>query len=468
MCDKFPMKHAVITQNFPLLSRLQKQQWYFYLVLGIFLNAAVWGLVLIYLKVLPQTFTSYWAISVMGNEPGFDVTLPDSGKATPYNTYGQGALQDPRKDYLYLANSPTTLEDAAAKVGLSAKKFGKPKIVVDEGSRIIAFEMKGPSPTEAQQKSIAFYQTINQKIEQLRSAELERRNKNVQATLQAARRKVNEYKNNLSRYQALSNFSSSNQISELAKSIEQLRQRQAELLAQKRGLVSRIKELSNDLNLSPPELADAYKLQADEVFKQQLEKYAQASTALVNLSSRFKPRSPQLIHIRAELEAAAAALQKRGSSILGRPISQETLMHVTPITLDPKVTVVREELYRNLLNTRTDQQGVTAQNEELQRQLDHLERRLRNLTQDQFTVDTLKRDLQIAETIFANNTVKLELGKESIYSDYPSVQLVVKPSLPNPDEPTAPNTLSGLLGGLAGSLILTTGLILLWNDKRES
>ena len=87
------------------------------------------------------------------------------------------------------------------------------------------------------------------------------------------------------------------------------------------------------------------------------------------------------------------------------------------------------------------------------------------MSQEQFEVDSLKRDLQVAETVFAATLAKLDLGRENIYSIYPPLQLITQPNLPK--KPSNPKPSSIFMAGLAGSFLVTTGLGLVWFDRQK-
>ena len=126
----------------------------------------------------------------------------------------------------------------------------------------------------------------------------------------------------------------------------------------------------------------------------------------------------------------------------------------------------RAALQQDLINNRAEWQGLKAQNQELSAQIDILEARLRNMSQGQLEIDSLKRDLQVAETVFTATLAKLDLGRENIYSIYPLLQLVTQPNLP--EQPSNPNPYFIHLVGLGGSFLVTTGLVLLWFEQKKS
>ena len=120
------------------------------------------------------------------------------------------------------------------------------------------------------------------------------------------------------------------------------------------------------------------------------------------------------------------------------------------------------------VNSRANQSGLQSQTQELSNQIGGLEGRLRQLTQEQFTVDRLERNLQVAEAIFAAAVAKLNLSDADIYSVYPPTQLAAEPTLPDEDKYISPSPVVAIGGALAGSFLATTGLLLLWANRRNS
>jgi uncharacterized protein involved in exopolysaccharide biosynthesis len=123
----------------------------------------------------------------------------------------------------------------------------------------------------------------------------------------------------------------------------------------------------------------------------------------------------------------------------------------------------RENLFRDLIAFQVDQQGAIAQNEALQYQILQLENRLQSLVQKQVGLDNLQREVQIAEAIFASTLAKMNLAKSDIFTAYPLVQVLSKPSLP--DKKSSPQPTVVFLGTTVGSILITTGLVMLWWRK---
>ena len=438
-----------------------------YLGWGILLNAFVWILALAYLKLTPPSYTSKWGVKALETSSGVEVVLPDGGRATSTSQgWTPASEQDPRNDYLYIAGSSDLLDKAADLVDMDPGDYEEPSITVDEENGIIAFEIDGDTPEEARQKALAFHQTMTREIRELRESELARQSGETQTTLEAAREKLILAQERLSEYRAASGISTDEQVQNLTSNIEDLRRQKAEITAQQKGFASRFAQLGADVQqLSSSQAPDAYKLEADGVYKQYLAQYAQTKGALTNLRDRFTPEHPVVKEMESQLESNEVELQRQASSILGRRVTIGELMRISPLAIDPQVQLAREGLQQDLVTNRAEWQNLTAQSQELDRQIGQLESRLRNMSKDQFKIDSLKRDLQVAEAIFASTLAKLDLGQDNIYSIYPPLQLVTKPNLP--EKPSNPSPQSALMGGLAGSFLVTTGLALLWFDKKK-
>jgi DNA-binding NarL/FixJ family response regulator len=451
------------TISFPQQSRTKNNGRY--LLLGLLLNVAVWALVLAYLKFFPQTYTSKWGIKILETNPGVEVVLSDETIALSDSGYRKPLRdRDPRTDYVYLAKNRTLLDKAAKKFDMPVKEFGEPKIKIDEASGLIAFEIKGKSPAEAQHKAWIMQELIVLEIDRLRRVELKRQEKETQVSLESARRKLNAAQEQLSKYKTSSDFGSQEQIEKLSATIEELRRQRVDVVAQEQGLKNRFSQLSGDLKLSSKEAADAYKLQADNVYKQYLEEYSQNRRELAKLTSQFTSRHPAYKAKQAQVNESASALQKQANFVLGRTVSLDKLNNLALST----TTSTRDDMFKDLVTNRADRQKLVGQDKQLEAQIATLETRLHNLSKQKIQVDRLKRDLQVAEAVFAATLAKLELSKQNIYSNYPPAQLVIEPSLPETKEATTPSTSSALLGGLAGSFLLTTGIFLLHSDKSKS
>ncbi|MEL6928589.1 MAG: response regulator [Cyanobacteria bacterium J06600_6] len=438
-----------------------------FLAWGCLLNGLVWLFAGSYLRLTPPTYTSQWGVKILEIDSGVEVVLPDGGKASPTaGGWTPPTDQDPRNDYVYVATSPELLAEVANSANQTVDEYQPPQIDVDEANGIIAFEIEGSTPEEARAKAREFHRTMTQHIEQLRQTELGRQEQETQVTLGEAKAKLLAAQEKLSQYRAKSGISTDEQITNLTDNLENLRRQKAESTAQQSGLAKRYSQLSRDVrSLGAANTGDAYKLAGDSVYQEYRTNYAQAQSALTDLSDRFTSSHPIIRNKKSELNSIGKAMSQRASFVLGRSVSLATLTQIDSLTLDPQNVLAREGLQQDLLSNRAEWQRLKAQNEELSLQIDTLETRLRKMSQEQFQVDSLKRDLQVAETVFASSLAKLDFGRENISAIYPPLQLITQPNLP--EKPSNPSPSSVFMAGLAGSFLVTTGLGLLWFDRQK-
>ncbi len=448
----------------PVASKPRFWRYARYFALGLAANAALWGLTLTYLKLAKPVYTSDWAIILPGAGAGVSVNLPEIGQASSSTSSPFGsASMDPRANYQFLVTNEAVLADAAASLNIPLKQLGKPKIKLVDNTSIMEFEVTGPTAKDAQMRSRAIYDALQNKLDRLRLEEVSKRERGIQGTLISAQEKLKLAQKKLSEYKAFSGLSSSDQVRELSSNIEQLRKQKAESYAQVRQTTNRLAQLSSDLGLTVSEAANAFLLQADQLFQQNLKDYSESSAALVVLKAKWGENHPLVVKESARQEAARSALLDRASALLGHKVSQSILQRLSVKT---ETGSSRESLFRDLVAVQSEQKGASAQNEALGDQITELEARLKMLVQKQTKLDNLQRDVQIAEAVFASTLAKLDLGKSDIFISYPVTQLIAEPTLP--DEKTSPKPSIVFVGAGVASLFITTGLVMLWWRKETA
>ncbi|MBE9014717.1 hypothetical protein C7Y66_13175 [Chroococcidiopsis sp. CCALA 051] len=443
----------------PHKSLTNRGRWQFYLTLGLITNATIWISALLYLKFVPPTYTSHSAIAVPGEGSSVNVNLPNIGEASYQNStpYSGGSTQDPRENYKFIAESLPILKEAAQHLSMSSKQFGKPQIKLVVNSAIMEVNFKGASPQEARNKSLAFYQVFETKLDRIRSQGVTRRNVAFQIALDTSKKKLEIAQKRLSNYKIHSGLNSSERLRELLGTIEQLRRQKAEVLAQQQQANDRLKQISADLNSSAQLVADALTLKTDRVFQQNLKDYSETKAALDVLSSKFLPNAPIVVEQEAKREAAEKALLNQSQFLLGRQISLASLRQ---LDLSSNSDSAREQLFQQLMIVRADRTGLQGQAQRLDKQIIQFEDRLKKLTEQENTLDALKRDVEVAKAVFSSNLAKLDLGKSNIFGSYPLMEIVTEPTLA--DTPSWPRQEFVLVGTILCSLFVSTGLGLHW------
>ncbi len=443
-------------------SLLRQQSWLRilkYVVIGTICNGAIWGLSIFYLKTTPSSYTSKIILNVGGTGPGVNLNLPNIGQAITSSKSAFSSSSDPRENYKLIATSPAVLKVAAKLLNMSEQEFSEPRIKIINNTTMLMVEMNSTSPAQAQVKVQALYQALYERLNHLREAELAQRDKAIQKALEDAQVKLTEAQKKLSLYKSNSGLNSSNQVKNLISNIESLRKQRAEVIAQQQQTSDRLRQLSAHLQLSPQEAADALLLQTDRQFQQYLGEYADATTTLKILQKNRGPNYPDVMAARQKKEAALAALLERGQTLLDRPVEQLTLER---LNLDNSngSGVKRGELFHELVTLNSQAQGLAGQIKMLMQQIAHLEARLTSLTAKESILESLQRDLQIAEAVFASTLAKIDLGKGDPFGSFPLLQMIEEPSLPK--EPTSPKPKLVLAGSFLGSILVSTGLTLIW------
>lgn len=434
-------------------------RWSKYLVLGVIGNGAVWGLALFYLKHTPTTYTSQLVIHVAGSDPAVSVNLPNIGQANTSSSTSFGAHSDARENYKLIANSNTVLTATAKAMEITELELGEPNIEIINNTTLLSLEIDAKSPTLAQAKAKALYQALSERLNFLRTEEQQARNQTILKAVADTQDKLLAAQSRLSEYKAQSGFSSPDQIKALIGNIENLRQQRSTAVAQLQNISDRLQQLALNLKLSPQEAADALVLQTDKEFQQSLTEYNDAKATLTTLLPNRGHNYPDVVAARQKQQAFVAVMLKRGEILLGKPLKQ---INLERLNLDNSngSGVQRSGLFKQLVTLQAEQKGLIGQVQGLTEQLAKLETKLTTLTKKESAYDNLLRDLQIAEAVFASTVTKLDLIKGDPFASYPLTQVIEGPSLP--DEPSAPKPKLVLAGSLMGSILVTTGLTLIW------
>jgi len=441
------------------LSRTDKLRWSRYLFVSTCTNTLIWGSSILYLVLTKPVYTSTWALILPGSANAVNVSLPGIGQATASNESLGLATFDPRANYEYIFVSEQVLAHAAKIAKIPKEKFAEPRIKNIDNTTLMQIDVTGPSPEDARRRAHALYDAMVERLNELRVSEIDQRQGPAQKILLETQKKLEDAQRKVSAYKQKSGLTSIEQVESLSANIEQLRKQRAELAAQQAQAESRLQKLSRSLGLSPSEAADAFKLQVDQIFQQTLKDYSEASAILKVQLSKFGRNNPRILKEIKRQDAAKQAMNQRAIDLLGRPASARTLIRLA-LTGNSSG---RDSLFQTLVNYQSEASGAASQVSKLDEQISSLEGRLKWMSQRQSTLENLKRNEQIAETVFASTLAKLDLGQSNIFAAFPLIQIAVEPSLP--DKATSPKRTLVLAGSAFGSILTTTGLWILWIRK---
>lgn len=448
----------------------RKRRWPIYLCLGITSNLLVWGLAIAYITLKAPSYTTKWSVTLPGTGSTSRVDLPGIGGASSQtdSPYRYDSHHDPRENYKYIAASDEVRARAAQLLNLELKAFNKPQIEIIGNSTLMEFEIVGDTPQLAQQKASALHQAFLLQLEELRQEEITDQDRNLQLLLNQSQQNLQKAQARLSEYQVTSSIMSSEQLVDLSKTIEALRQQKAEVDALNRQSNARMVQIAQNLDLTPAQANEAFALQSDALFQDSLLKYQTARGELTTLTSVYTPRHPVVLAKQQEIDEAREQLTQRSQQIVGRPFDPE-IWEQTNLG-NGEDTSSREVLFQELITFQTENVGLEAQSQELGQQIERLENRLKTLSVEGSELENLRRDVQIAEAVFSSTLTQLDMSKSNIFASYPRIQMLTPPALP--EEPSSPKTLLALLGAGMSSVFFTAGFLLLWirdvkNQRRK-
>lgn len=430
-----------------------------YLGVAALANGMVWGLSMSYLKNAEFSYTSELILNVAGSGQGVNVNLPDIGQAVTSTSSPFGSSSDPRENYKLIASNTTVLQKAAESLKLPPEDFGSPQIKIINNTTTFKIEITGNTPEKAQQKAKALYEALASRLDFLRTTEQNSRNEAIQSAVNEAQSKLTNAQSRLSDYKMQSGLSSSDQVGYLINTIEQLRKQRAELITQTRQSEATLKQLSETLQTSSPEASDSLTLQSDQEFQNSLKEYTQITLELDALKESRGENYPDVLELKDKQQTALNIFLKRGESLLGKSLDQETLQNLN-LDNTSGLGIKRGELYQKIVTLESEHKGFVGQLESLNQQIKELEARLTVLVDKARTLDSLLKEVQIAEAIFTSTLAKVDLGKSDPFGSFPLLQLIEEPTLP--EEPTSPKTKLVIIGSGLGSILVTFGLTILW------
>ena len=443
------------------LNRRDKLRWSRYIVVSGIANSFIWGSSLLILLTARPVYTSTFAVVLPGNINQVNVNLPGIGQTTASTGSAGMATStfDPRANYEYIFSSERVLTRAATNAGLAVDSFGEPRIRSIDNTTLMEIDVTGPSPEVARKKAFALHGAIEERLNELRVSEMRQREGPTQMILLQARSTLEDAQKDLSAYKLSSGLNSAEQVETISTNIEQLRRQRAELAAQQALAEESLAMLRGQLGLSSAEAADAFKLQADQIFQQNLKDFSEASSILQVQTAKFGPNHPRIVKEVKRQKAAEQAMNGRASTVLGRIPSGRTLTQLALASTGSG----RDALFQKLVSSQSEASGAAAQVTKLDQQIGVLEERLQKLSQRQPTLESLRRNEQIAEAVFASTLAKLDLGQADVFAAFPLIEMVVDPTLPT--KPTTPKRGLLLAGALAGSVFTSVGLWVLWIRK---
>ncbi len=462
MSEQGETQHGFITQtminmmvNGSAMSPSKRRLIYLLVILSLLL--VLWLPAIAIISLSKPTYTSKWTLILPGTGAGHAVSLDSIGQATatvssPY----AGTSLDPKVNYKAIAESEPVLLNAAEKLNLSIKEFGKPRIKLKDQSTLMYFQIKSDSPQCARDKAFALYEALQEQLEWLRDDEAQSREFAIRQMLSGFSDKLTEAQKNILDYQTQSSIVSIEQFNELALTIERMRSDKARLNAELSGLQMQLSSMSETLDIDPTLAVDALALHQDQVFQHHLKLYADSSSSLNEYHAKLGHKHPKLINLERQKKKAHRDLILRSQKLLRKNLPVDQLL-----TLG--INDNRSGLYKDLVTLHAKVTGMQSQNEMMDVEMLAIQQRLDDNTDDAASLEDLKRKQQVATAVFTTALAKLDIGKSDAFSSYPLLQMLATPTLP--EKPDVLRKILAIGGAAAGSLFILTAFGLLWIRK---
>ena len=443
----------------PTSQELLWLRWIKYILLAVLCNGALVALSVAYLKKTPPTYTSEALIHVASGGSGVSVNLPSIGQATTSSGTSFGSHSDPKENFKLMATSPTILQTAANDLEVTKSEFGKPMIELINNTTLMEFSAKANTPKEAQKKVWAVYNALYNRLSKLREEELAQKNQYVEDTLREYQITLTKAQKKLSDYKASSGFTSGDQVKKLIENLAKIQIDYVETSVLNRQVSDRRQQLSENLNLSPEEAANALVLGTDQEFQKILDQFTAANSALINVRAIRGVNYPDVVKARKEREENLKALLTRGGLLLKKPTDKLALDFLILDNSNGSGDK-RANLFSQLIDLHSEQVGIAGKLNQLRKEILGLNNQLSVLTQKEAIFETLDRDLQIAQAVFASTLTKLDLSQSDIFASFPMIQMIEEPGLAK--TPATPKPGLVMAGTAVGCIFISIGLTILW------
>ncbi len=415
----------------------------------------IWTPVIMYTLTAPAVYTSGFTLILPGAGVGSSINLNDLGQATTATAspYSSSTLS-PTQKYKRLLVAERTLEIAAKSLDMDAKDFPAPRIKLIDQTELIIVILDGPSVEAAFQRADALHKAFDRELVRLRRNETQEREKAQKTIIEDLQGKVVSARADLLQAQTESGLQSGKQFEDKIQSLDTMKNDHLALQANHSKLVGEIDNLSKALEIDVPQATRAFILKSDTLFQDLLKRLSVNSSKVEEMTVRFGKRHPKLVTARSDYKGIRLAVERRGEQLTG--LTGTRLMSLTDLTVSEQ----RAKLFVQLISKEAERAGLFAEIKTIGKQISNAESRVSSLADDASKLDTLARDLQVAEAVFSSALARLDTNKSDIFASYPLAQTFE--GAKRPQEASGPKRIFAVIGGVAATIFLFAGLGLAW------
>lgn len=425
--------------------RLPRYVWIY--ALGL---ALIWAPITGYLKTAAPSFASNMSLILPGSGSSSSVNLAEIGQASSYanSAFASNAVS-PTETYKRLLAADRVLRDAAGRLGIDARHFGKPQVKLVDQTAFIHVKITGPDPEAAQARNSALLAAFFDEIDRLRSDEMNSRQtggldaiEDYRASVAATRVEIEQLRNE-------TGLHSVDQYNRQVDEVDVLRAKIDTAAAEYERSAAAVRDLEAQLGTGAKWAAHILRLNGDSAYTALIDAMAKAETELAQARARYGERHPNVIKAMSAMQSARTEAEARAVVLTGDASA-----------LERSLDGARAALLTELVQLESERAGLWAELEELRALLSVQAARIDTLAPKAARLEDLQRDFNVAEAVFASAIARKQSSKSDIFASYPLVQVLEDPTLP--EAPSSPRKKLALAAGIAASILLLFALSLAW------
>ncbi|MBR9825705.1 MAG: hypothetical protein GYB36_07870 [Alphaproteobacteria bacterium] len=431
------------------------RRWFRYMLV-LMIGALFFGSVAAaYYLLSPRTYVSGFTLTLPGSGAGASVNLTDLGQATSATSSAfSSASLSPTENYKRLLQSDRVRGTAAEALNVQSREFAGIRVRLVDQTPLIYVRLTESDPDLAYASANALLAAFQANLDELRQEELDARDQAYRQSLAGYELNVAATRQAVIAYQAENGLISIDQYQTLVTQTDELERTLEETLDRARALGNRSSRLGELIELPEEVAARVLILRGDQVFETLREQLAESAAQIASFQQMYGPNHPDM---RAETERHAGlveALNSRGEALLG--VAGYGMLHLAEINIDGE----RAELLRQVVDLSAQAEGARAEARSLQDRLLRNEQRVEDLAPIAARLDSLLREHQVAETVFASALARLDTSRADVFASYPLAQLLEPPA--RPEGPSSPSKKIAALAAFGGFFLYCMGVLLLW------
>jgi uncharacterized protein involved in exopolysaccharide biosynthesis len=337
---------------------------------------------------------------------------------------------------------------------MEERYFPVPRIELAEQTKLIIVNVTARRADLAHERADALRRAFLATLDTLRADEISERDNASRDILANYRVTLEQARQHLIEHQVRTGLVSLDQYNGLVASGEHLREQLQDLgvrLAQSR---SGVEELTRILGTTPAAANLAMVLRADPFFQTGLDQMAKDDAEIAALGGTRGDGNARVKDLLAERASLEARLLSRSAELTGQRRSD--ILQTSDLSLRDE----RARLFERLVGQVADAEALDGMRIKLEAQIVEQHERVMSLATDASKLDGLKRDVQVAETVFSSELARIGTGQADLFASYPLVQMLELPGMP--ERPSSPMKLFALGGAFAATFFFILALVMTW------